>query len=87
MNNLKMDDKEIEDVIGILNELQEDITVPKNVRIKIEKIINSLKEDTKPLIKINKALNDLDEIAADVNLQPYTRTQIWNVISALEKTQ
>ena len=87
MNNLKMDDKEIEDVIGILNELQEDITVPKNVRIKIEKIINSLKEDAKLPIKINKALNDLDEIAADVNLQPYTRTQIWNVISVLEKTQ
>jgi len=87
MNNLKMDDKEIEDVIGILNELQEDITVPKNVRIKIEKIIDSLKEDTKLPIKINKALNDLDEIAADVNLQPYTRTQIWNVISVLEKTQ
>ena len=87
MNNLKMDDKEIEDVIGILNELQEDITVPKNVRIKIEKIINSLKEYTKLPIKINKALNDLDEIAADVNLQPYTRTQIWNVISVLEKTQ
>ena len=87
MNNLKMDDKEMEDVIGILNELQEDITVPKNVRIKIEKIINSLKESAKPLIKINKALNDLDEIAADVNLQPYTRTQIWNIISVLEKTQ
>jgi len=87
MNNLKMDDKEIEDVIGILNELQEDITVPKNVRIKIEKIIDSLKEDTKLPIKINKALNELDEIAADVNLQPYTRTQIWNVISVLEKTQ
>ena len=87
MNNLKMDDKEIEDVIGILNELREDITVPKNVRIKIEKIINSLKESAKPLIKINEALNDLDEIAADVNLQPYTRTQIWNIISTLEKTQ
>ena len=87
MNNLKMDDKEIEDVIGILNELREDITVPKNVRIKIEKIIDSLKEDTKLPIKINKALNELDEIAADVNLQPYTRTQIWNVISVLEKTQ
>ena len=87
MNNLKMDGKEIEDVIEILNELQEDITVPKNVRIKIEKIINSLKESAKPLIKINEALNDLDEIAADVNLQPYTRTQIWNIISTLEKTQ
>ena len=36
-------------------------------------------------IKISKALNDLDEIADDVNLQPYTRTQIWNVVSILEK--
>jgi len=87
MNKLKMKNKEIEDIIGILNELQEDVTVPKNVRIKIEAIIDSLKGDSTLSIKVNKALNDLDEIASDVNLQSYTRTQIWNIVSILEKLQ
>jgi|TARA_B100002003_G_scaffold149320_1_gene138430 uncharacterized protein (UPF0147 family) len=87
MNKLKMDDKEIEDIIETLNEVQEDATVPKNVRIKIQEITGTLKEDTQLSIKINKALNELDEIASDVNLQPYTRTQIWNIVSVLEKMQ
>lgn len=76
---------EIDAVISSLNEIQQDSTVPRNVRTKIEFVINALKEDTEMSIKINKALNGLDELASDVNLQAYTRTQIWNIMSVLEK--
>ncbi len=87
MNNLKMVNKEIEGVITTLSEIKEDATVPKNVKAKMQEIIGTLEEDTILSIKVNKALNNMEEIAADVNLQPYTRTQIWNVISILEKLQ
>ncbi len=87
MNDLKMDNKEIENIIETLIELEGDATVPKNVRIKIQQIKETLSSDTTLSIKINKALNDLDEIASDVNLQSYTRTQIWNIVSVLEKLQ
>ena len=72
-------------VVTSLGEIKEDVSVPRNVRTKIESIIIVLKEDTELSIKINKTLNDLDEISNDVNLQAYTRTQIWNAISLLEK--
>jgi len=80
-----MSNEEINNIIGTLTELEEDVTVPRNVRLKIQCIIKNLKEKTEIPIKTSKALNDLDEIADDVNLQPYTRTQIWNVVSILEK--
>ncbi len=76
---------ETEIVINSLNEIQEDATVPRNVRLQIQSIISTLKANTELPIKVNKALNELGEIANDVNLQSYTRTQIWNVISVLEK--
>ena len=76
---------EVDIVITSLNEIQEDATVPRNVRTKIESIINTLKEHVELSIKINRALNVLDELASDVNLQSYTRTQIWNIMSVLEK--
>ena len=76
---------EVDVVVNSLNEIQVDATVPRNVRTKIEAIVNTLKEDTELSIKVNKALNELDEIANDVNLQSYTRTQIWNIMSVLEK--
>ena len=80
-----MSNEEINSIIGTLTELEEDATVPKNVKLKIRGIINNLKEDIEPPIKISKALSELDEIADDINLQAYTRTQIWNAVSALEK--
>ncbi len=75
----------MDNIIKNLSEIQEDTSVPKNVRIKVEAIANTLKEDTELSIRINKALNELDGLASDANLQPYTRTQIWNVMSVLEK--
>ncbi len=72
-------------VMESLHEIQEDVTVPKNVRTKIESILSTLKEDTELSIKVNKALNELDGISSDANIQSYTRTQVWNIMSVLEK--
>lgn len=81
MNSNKLTDETIEN----LQELENDINIAKNIKIKIKNIINMLKEDTELSIKINKALNELDEISNEPNLEAYTRTQIWNVVSILEK--
>ncbi len=75
----------LDGVVSNLSELQEDATVPRNVRSRIQNLINHLKAEIELPIKLNKALNDLGEIANDVNLQSYTRTQIWNIMSVLEK--
>ena len=75
----------LDSVVGSLNELQEDSTVPRNVRSHIQNIIHNLKNGVELSIKVNKALSDLGEISNDVNLQSYTRTQIWNIMSVLEK--
>jgi len=80
-----MEHKQNENIGATLSELKDDATVPKNVRLKIEKIIGMLNGKIEEDIKVSKALNELEEIADDVNLQSYTRTQVWNVISALEK--
>ena len=80
-----MENKEIDAVLSVLNELKEDHAVPKNVRLKIEDAVNILKGDTETEIKSSRVLSKLEEIAEDVNVQPYTRTQIWDLISLLEK--
>lgn len=85
MNNMAEQISELDAVVNSLAEIQADATVPRNVRTKIESIVNTLKEETELSIKVNKALNELDGISSDVNLQSYTRTQIWNAMSLLEK--
>ncbi len=75
----------VEEIVEVLTELKEDNTVPKNVKEKIKVVMDVLKEDEDLKLKVNKVLHELDDIADDPNLQPYTRTQIWNVVSMLEK--
>lgn len=77
----------MESTIAILNELKEDPTVPKNVRTKIEGAVAILGQRGEEHIKVSRVLSELEDIAEDVNLQPYTRTRVWDVISLLEKSK
>ena len=77
-----------EDIIGViavLKELAEDSTVPRNVKTKLQIIVSTLDNEIEVPLKLSKALNEFDEIINDVNLEPHTRTQIWGVVSSLEK--
>ncbi len=78
-------DGKVKEIIEILTDLGDDVTVPRNVKGKIKTVMDVLKEDADLKLRINKILHELDEIADDPNLQPYTRTQIWNIVSMLEK--
>jgi uncharacterized protein (UPF0147 family) len=80
-----MVDGELKEVIELLNDLKKDVFIPKNVKDRIESTINILKDEDEVAIKVNKALHELEEVADDANLQPFTRTQIWNIVSVLEK--
>jgi uncharacterized protein (UPF0147 family) len=75
----------LKNIMEALFDLEKDSTVPKNIKDRVQKIMSVLNGDAELPIKVDKAIQELDEIADDVNLQPYTRTQIWNVVSLLEK--
>jgi len=78
-------EEQIRGIITALEELEEDNTVPRNIKTRIHRIIETLNEKGEFSIRIDKALQELDEISDDTNLQPYTRTQIWQIASMLEK--
>lgn len=80
-------DDRLSGIIEALEELMEDTTVQKNIKTRISSIIEALSQDEELSIRINKALDELDEISNDNNLHSYTRTQIWNVASMLEMIQ
>jgi len=74
----------IANAIAKLNELKEDSMTPKNLKEKLQSIVVILQSDEEKSIKINKALDILDAISNENNIQPYIRTQIWNIASMLE---
>lgn len=76
--------EELSQIIEYLEELKEDNTISKNMRAKISVIMNILNGDTELSLRINKAMQNLDEISEDSAIHSYTRTQIWNIVSMLE---
>ena len=80
-----MEDPRIVSIIDSLLEVGQDTAVPKNIKEKLKQIVKELKNNKEELsIRKDKALSELDEVVQDTNLQPYTRTQLWNIVSALE---
>ena len=72
----------------LLDEINEDRTVPRNIRnliLETKRHLNNEKEDM--AVRINSAVSILDEVSNDPNIPTYTRTQIWNIVSLLEVMQ
>ena len=76
---------ELTDAIAQLSELSSDSSVPRNVRSKLQEMISVLQSTQENSIKIHEALNVLDDLSNDLNLDSFTRTQLYSIIGNLEK--
>ncbi len=81
--------EDLKSVIELLSQIEEDHSVPKNIRFRIKTAIDALSEDDGKLlgVKTSKALEELEAASDETNLPTYTRTQIWQVVSILESTK
>lgn len=72
-------------LVETLSQIEQDDSVPKNVRLKLQNAMTALKSAEKDnKIKANRALQELDDVSDDPNMPSYIRPQIWNVVSMLE---
>lgn len=75
---------EVKNIVEVIKEMQDDSTVPKNVKTKLLEIETMLLSVEENSVQVNRAVDILVEISDDVNLQPFVRTRIWNLVSMLE---
>ncbi len=74
-------------VSTLLEQIIHDRTVPKNIRKVCEDSKTVLVSQQSDELKISTAIHSLDEIINDPNMPLYTRTQIWNIVSMLERAR
>lgn len=74
----------VEEIISAIKEVQEDSTVPKSIKLKLQKMVEILSENTNISIKVNKTLHELEIIDGDNNTDSFVRTQLMNIASMLE---
>ncbi len=76
---------DIEGINTLLDEINTDRSVPRNIRTLVTEAKNHLNNTKQEMpIRINSVISILDEVSSDPNVPVYTRTQIWNIVSLLE---
>lgn len=79
-----MSEDKIRNIVEYLVEMKEDSTVSRNVKAKMDEVIAILKENSDLSIKKDRAVHIFDILNDDVNIDSFTRTQLWNVVSLIE---
>jgi uncharacterized protein (UPF0147 family) len=75
----------IKQALGVLNEVTQDTTTPRNIRKAAKDAMDALQATQYTLgVRAANAISILEEISQDPNMPPYTRVKLWNVASLLE---
>lgn len=78
-------DARLKSIMDVLDQLAEDTSVPRNIRRgATDAKARLLRPDEALDLRVQSAIMIMDDLANDPNLPLHGRTQIWNIISALE---
>lgn len=82
MENLK---ETLKQIAQMMEPILDDNTVPRNIRKNIEEAKNSIMSEGDMSVNIATAVYKLEDISNDINMPFHTRTEIWSILSELEK--
>ncbi|OIO22108.1 hypothetical protein AUJ17_00585 [Candidatus Micrarchaeota archaeon CG1_02_47_40] len=74
----------IKNVIELMSTLEEDTSIPKNIRKAINEAKARMTEEGDIKVRTSNAVYLLDSVSEDINMPTHARTQIWTILSELE---
>jgi uncharacterized protein (UPF0147 family) len=76
------------EAIELINEICEEQGMPKNIKTILIEVKGSLQDNSRDVrLSLDEAKEKISNLSEDPNLQSFSRTQIWNLSSALEEVQ
>jgi len=75
---------DINEISGMLENLVNDTTIPKNIRRALSEAKMRLDSGDEKSVKVSAAIYVIESITEDINMPPHARTQIWAIMNALE---
>ena len=74
------------DAIELIDEICEEHGMPRNVKEVLTEVKTILQDNSQDVkIILDTAKQKISDLSEDPNLQTFSRTQIWNLASALEE--
>ena len=76
------------EAIELIDEICEEQGMPKNIKTILIEVKVSLQDNSRDVrLILDEAKDKISNLSEDPNLQSFSRTQIWNLSSALEEVQ
>jgi len=73
-----------EEIVAALRNLLDEQGTPRNVREKVQGMIQAINVKGDARMKADRLLMALDDLQSDVNIPTYVRTQLWSISGMLE---
>ena len=74
------------EAIELIDEICEEHSMPRNVKEVLTEVKTILQDNSQDVkIILDTAKQKISDLSEDPNLQTFSRTQIWNLASALEE--
>ena len=78
----------LNEAIELIDEICEEQGMPKNIKNILIEVRGSLQDNSRDVkLILDEAKEKISNLSEDPNLQSFSRTQIWNLSSALEEVQ
>lgn len=84
---IAMGEDKIREIIGLMDLLVEDTSIPKNIRKAVSEARDHLKTEGDLTTRSSSAVYSLEAVSEDINMPMHARTQIWTILSALESVK
>ena len=76
----------LNEAIELIDEICEEHGMPRNVKEVLNEVKTILQDNSRDVqIILDTAKQKVSDLSEDPNLQTFSRTQIWNLASALEE--
>jgi|TARA_Y100000310_G_C20472406_1_gene710730 uncharacterized protein (UPF0147 family) len=75
----------LSEILVLMRELEQDTGISNITKEKIVNSIETLNGDLDLSVRASKVIHEIEEVSQKNNIESYTRTQLWNIVSLLEK--
>ena len=75
----------LSEILVLMRELEQDTGISNITKEKIANSIETLNGDLDLSVRASKVIHEIEEVSQKNNIESYTRTQLWNIVSLLEK--
>ncbi len=76
--------KEHKELLEMMKDVATDHQVPRNIRGIVENAIEKVSGKNVKIEDLSTAVYMMDDISKDLNIPGHTRTDVWEIISAME---